>query len=174
MTEPLRIGVLGAARITELALITPAGITGDRVVAVAARDPERAAAFAKEHGVERVLPDYAALVADPEVEVIYNPLANALHGPWNRAAIDAGKHVLSEKPFASNAEEARRVEPRRSPPGWRSWRASTTCTTPSCAGCTPCSTPGSWARCAGWRRTSPCPPRRTATRAGRSRWPAAR
>jgi predicted dehydrogenase len=109
VNEPLRIGVLGAARITELALITPAGITRDRVVAVAARNPERAAAFAQEHGVERVLPDYAAVVADPEVEVIYNPLANALHGPWNRAAIDAGKHVLSEKPFASNAEEARRV-----------------------------------------------------------------
>ena len=107
--EPLRIGVLGAARITGLALIAPARITGDRVVAVAARDPARAAAFAAEHGIERVLPDYAAVIADPDLDVLYNPLANALHGPWNRAAVTAGKHVLSEKPFASNAAEARRV-----------------------------------------------------------------
>ena len=47
------------------------------------------------------------MVADPEVEVVYNPLANGLHGPWNLAAIAAGKHVLTEKPSASNATEAR-------------------------------------------------------------------
>jgi predicted dehydrogenase len=104
--EPLRIGVLGAARIADEALIGPARATGHRVVAVAARDRDRAAAFAERHGVERVLDSYADLVSDPEVEVVYNPLANALHGPWNLAAIRAGKHVLSEKPFASDAAEA--------------------------------------------------------------------
>ena len=78
-------------------------------MAVAARDPERAERFAAEHGVERVVADYAALLADPEVEVVYNALPNSLHGPWNLAAIAAGKHVLTEKPFASNAEEARTV-----------------------------------------------------------------
>lgn len=109
MTEPLRIGVLGAARITGQALADPAKETGDRLVAVAARDPRRAAAFAAEHGVERVVASYADVLADPEVEVVYNPLANALHGPWNLAAVRAGKHVLSEKPFASNAAEAREV-----------------------------------------------------------------
>jgi predicted dehydrogenase len=107
--EPLRIGVLGAARITELSLIGPARTTGDRLVAVAARDRTRAEAFAARHGVERVVGSYAELVADPEVEVVYNPLANALHGPWNRAAVEAGKHVLTEKPSASNADEAREV-----------------------------------------------------------------
>jgi predicted dehydrogenase len=107
--DPLRIGVLGAARITDLALAQPARITGDRLVAVAARDPERAAAAAREHGFERVVGSYAELVADPELEVVYNPLANGLHGPWNMAAITAGKHLLSEKPFASNAAEARKV-----------------------------------------------------------------
>jgi predicted dehydrogenase len=56
-----------------------------------------------------VLDTYADVVADPEVEVVYNPLANGLHGPWNLAAIAAGKHVLTEKPSASNAEEAREV-----------------------------------------------------------------
>jgi predicted dehydrogenase len=104
--EPLRIGVLGAARITERSLIDPARATGHRLVAVAARDHARAEAFADEHGVERVAGSYAELVADPEVDVVYNPLANGLHGPWNLAALAAGKHVLSEKPSASNAREA--------------------------------------------------------------------
>jgi len=76
---------------------------------VAARDRSRAAAFADEHDVERVVDSYADLLADPEVEVVYNPLANGLHGPWNLAALAAGKHVLSEKPSASNAEEAAEV-----------------------------------------------------------------
>jgi predicted dehydrogenase len=107
--EPLRIGVLGAARISELAIVNPAKTTGNRLVAVAARDRSRAEAFAGMHGIERVLDSYADVVTDSEVEVVYNPLANALHGPWNLAAIRAGKHVLTEKPFASNAEEAREV-----------------------------------------------------------------
>ncbi len=106
---PLRIGVLGAARITERSLVDPARATGHRLVAVAARDRGRAEAFAARHGVERVVGSYADLLADPEVEVVYNPLANALHGPWNRAAARAGKHVLTEKPSAGNAEEAREV-----------------------------------------------------------------
>jgi predicted dehydrogenase len=109
VTEPLRIGILGAARITELSLIGSARTTGDRLVAVAARDRSRAEAFAARHGVERVVDSYAALLDDPEIEVVYNPLANALHGPWNLAALQAGKHVLTEKPSASNAEEAREV-----------------------------------------------------------------
>lgn len=114
--EPLRIGVLGAARITEVALVGPAHTTGDRLVAVAARDRSRAEAFAARHGVERVVGSYAELIADPEVEVVYNPLANALHGPWNRAALAAGRHVLTEKPSASNAAEARETRD-AAPPG---------------------------------------------------------
>jgi predicted dehydrogenase len=107
--DPLRIGVLGAARIAELAIVKPARATGHRLVAVAARDRRRAEDFAQRHGVERALGSYAEVLADAEVEAIYNPLANALHGPWNLAAIRAGKPVLSEKPFASNTEEARAV-----------------------------------------------------------------
>ncbi|MER7561422.1 Gfo/Idh/MocA family oxidoreductase [Streptomyces sp. NPDC097941] len=109
MSEPLRFGVLGAARISGASLIGPARATGHRVVAVAARDRARAEAYAAEHGVERVAGTYAELIADPEVEAVYNPLANGLHGPWNLAALAAGKHVLSEKPSASNAEEAAEV-----------------------------------------------------------------
>ncbi len=107
--EPLRLGALGAARISDMAIIQPSRITGDRLVAVAARDRGRAEEYARTHGFERVLGDYQAVIDDPEVEVVYNPLANGLHGPWNLAAVAAGKHVLSEKPYASNAEEARLV-----------------------------------------------------------------
>jgi predicted dehydrogenase len=107
--DPLRVGILGAARIAELAIVKPARATGTRLVTVAARDRRRAEAFAAEHGIEKATDSYAAVLADAEVEVVYNPLPNALHGPWNRAAVAAGKHVLSEKPFASTAEEAAEV-----------------------------------------------------------------
>jgi len=107
--EPLRIGVLGAARISGLAIVAPAAASGHRLVAVAARNRSRAEEFAREHGVERVVGSYADLIADPEVDVVYNPLPNGLHGPWNSRALQAGKHVLSEKPSAANAEEAAAV-----------------------------------------------------------------
>ncbi len=107
--EPLGIGVLGAARITSLSLVEPARATGHRLVAVAARSPERAAAFAAEHGVERVHETYADVIADPEVEAVYNPLPNAMHGQWNAAVAAAGKHLLTEKPAAANAAEMRAV-----------------------------------------------------------------
>lgn len=106
---PLRIGILGASRISPTSIVEPARLAGARLVAVAARDRDRAEAFAQQHGVERVHSSYSDLVEDPEVEAVYNPLANALHAPWNLAAIAAGKHVLSEKPFAANAAEAARV-----------------------------------------------------------------
>ena len=105
----LRIGVLGASRIAELAIVGPAQELGHRLVAVAARDPLRAQSFADKHGVERVLTSYDDVVNDPEVDVVYNPLANALHAPWNLAAVAAGKPVLTEKPFARNRVEAQQV-----------------------------------------------------------------
>lgn len=105
----LRIGILGASRIAESAIVEPAHELGHRLVAVAARDPLRAEIFAEKYGVDRVVPTYQDLVSDPEVDVIYNPLANALHAPWNLAAVAAGKPVLTEKPFARNREEAVRV-----------------------------------------------------------------
>jgi predicted dehydrogenase len=108
--EPLRIGTLGAARITPAALIRPAAKRGDAVVvAVAARDRAKAERFAAKRDIPRVHDSYAALIADPEVEAIYNPLPNGLHGHWTIAALEAGKHVLCEKPFTANAEEAEAV-----------------------------------------------------------------
>jgi len=107
---PLRIGTLGAARITPTALIRPArAVEGVEVYAVAARDPARAAAFARKHGIPRAHASYDDLLADPDVEAIYNPLPNSLHHPWTIRALEAGKHVLCEKPFASNAAEAREM-----------------------------------------------------------------
>ncbi|MFI5511181.1 Gfo/Idh/MocA family protein [Mycobacterium sp. NPDC051804] len=105
----LRIGVLGASRIAEPAIVGPAHELGHRLVAVAARDPQRAQVFADKYGVERVVASYEDVINDPEVDVVYNPLANALHAPWNLAAVAAGKPVLSEKPFARNRTEAVRV-----------------------------------------------------------------
>ena len=109
MTAPLSIGILGAARIADNAMVQPAALTGHRLVAVGARDLGRAQEFATRHGVERAVGSYAEVLADPEVEVVYNPLVNSLHAPWNVAAVEAGKHVLSEKPFAANGSEARAV-----------------------------------------------------------------
>lgn len=107
---PLRIGVLGAAQITPSALIGPARrVDSVEVVAVAARDPQRAEAFAKRHRIGRVHPSYEALVADPEIDAVYNPLPNSLHAEWTMRALEAGKHVLCEKPLASNAAEAEQM-----------------------------------------------------------------
>jgi predicted dehydrogenase len=103
----VQIGVLGAARIAPVALIKPAKENPDVVVAaVAARDASRARAFATKHGIARVHDSYEALLADPEIDAVYIPLPNGLHGQWTRAALAAGKHVLCEKPFTANAAEA--------------------------------------------------------------------
>ncbi len=102
--------MLGAARIAPSALIKPAKDNPDVVVsAVAARDGARARAFAAENKIPRVHDSYEALIADPDLDAIYNPLPNGLHGKWTRAALGAGKHVLCEKPFTANAVEAREI-----------------------------------------------------------------
>jgi predicted dehydrogenase len=106
----LRIGILGAARIAPAALVKPASSHADVVVAaVAARSPERAQTFATRHRIPVVHSSYEALLADPDIDAVYNPLPNGLHGRWTRAAVEAGKHVLCEKPFTANAAEAREI-----------------------------------------------------------------
>jgi predicted dehydrogenase len=107
----VRIGVLGAARITPAALMKPARVVdGVEVGAVAARDRSRAEAFAARYGVPAVHDSYDSLLADPSLDAIYIPLPNGLHARWMLAALRAGKHVLCEKPFTSNAAQAREVE----------------------------------------------------------------
>ncbi|WP_081286515.1 Gfo/Idh/MocA family protein [Mycobacterium asiaticum] len=106
----MRIGILGAARIAPLALVNPAKGNAEVVVAaVAARDVSRAQSFATKHGIGRVHDSYDTLIADPDIDAVYNPLPNGMHGRWTRAALSAGKHVLCEKPFTANAAEARQI-----------------------------------------------------------------
>jgi len=107
--SPLKIGILGAARIAPSAIISPAHATGHRLVAVASRDIKKAEEFAKQHQVEGVYGNYQDLIDDPEINVIYNALHNGAHAPWNIRALEAGKHVLSEKPSAANAAQANEV-----------------------------------------------------------------
>lgn len=106
--KPFRIGLLGAARITAKAIVAPAASIPTAVLAgIAARDGARAAAFANTHGVAAVYDDYAALIAAPEIDLVYNALPVDAHAAWTIRALEAGKHVLCEKPLAMNAGEAR-------------------------------------------------------------------
>src|SRR5258708_6016854 len=105
--RPVRWGVLGAANIAVNKVIPAMQLgTHTPVVAIASRDRSRAEAAARRLGIPRAYGSYEELVADPEVDAIYNPLPNHLHVPWSVRAADAGKHVLCEKPIALNAREA--------------------------------------------------------------------
>jgi predicted dehydrogenase len=106
----LRIGVLGAARIAPVALLRPAAkVDGVAVTAIAARDRDRAVRMAGKFGVPKAYGSYAELVDDPDIDAVYVPLPNGLHAEWTTRAVEAGKHVLCEKPFTANAAEAEAV-----------------------------------------------------------------
>ncbi|MEM7458592.1 MAG: Gfo/Idh/MocA family oxidoreductase [Pseudomonadota bacterium] len=107
MTD-IGIGLLGAARITDKAVVHPARVTPQcRLMAIAARDRDRAEAYAKQYSVESVLGSYDDVISDPRVDLVYNPLPINLHAAWTIKALQAGKHVLCEKPFAMNVDEAK-------------------------------------------------------------------
>lgn len=107
---PVRIGVLGCAHIVKAVLLDPALVVPDiAIVAVGSRDAAKAAAYAAEHAIARSHGAYQAVLDDPDVEVVYNPLPNSLHAEWTIRALEAGKAVLCEKPLANNATEARRM-----------------------------------------------------------------
>lgn len=106
----LRIGLLGASRVATYAIIAPAHLlSGVEVAAVAARDPRRAAAYAGEYGIPRVHADYADLIADPLIDLIYIGTPPSTHAELALRAIAAGKPVLVEKPFAMTVAEAQAV-----------------------------------------------------------------
>jgi D-xylose 1-dehydrogenase (NADP+, D-xylono-1,5-lactone-forming) len=106
-STPLRIGVLGAAKITRAFISGVAPSQRVLVTTVASRDLAKAQAFAADTGLPRALGSYEALLADPEIDAIYNPLPNSLHAAWSIRAVEAGKHVLCEKPLALSGTEAR-------------------------------------------------------------------
>jgi predicted dehydrogenase len=111
---PVRWGILGAADIA-IKKVIPAMRAGARshVVAIASRDQRKADEAAAALGIPRAYGSYEQLIADPDVEAIYNPLPNHLHVPWSIRAADAGKHVLCEKPIALSAAEARELRAAR-------------------------------------------------------------
>jgi predicted dehydrogenase len=106
----LNWGILGAARIA-LNKVLPALQAGPSgtVVALASRDGAKAAAVARERGIPRAHGTYEALLADPGVDAVYIPLPNHLHVDWSIKALEAGKHVLCEKPLGLNAADALRL-----------------------------------------------------------------
>ena len=113
MNEPARRvkwGVLGTAKIAVRKVI-PAMQRGKlcEVAAIASRDGEKARQVAQELGIPRAYGSYEELLADPEIEAIYNPLPNHLHVPWSAKAAEAGKHVLCEKPIALTTAEAEKL-----------------------------------------------------------------
>jgi predicted dehydrogenase len=102
----MRIGILGAAKIAGSFMVGAKTSSRVEVVAIGSRDRARAQAFASTHGIARAC-TYDELLADREVEAIYNPLPNSMHAEWTIAAARAGKHILCEKPLAANEAEAR-------------------------------------------------------------------
>src|ERR1700733_2299819 len=114
MNKKVAWGVLGVANIA-VKKVLPAMQRGEwcEIAAIASRDLKRAEEAAKELGIKKAYGSYEELLADPEIEAIYNPLPNHLHVPWSIKAMEAGKHVLCEKPIALNAAEARTLLPVR-------------------------------------------------------------
>jgi predicted dehydrogenase len=106
----LRWGVLSTAKIG-IEKVIPATVAAARceVVAIASRDLGRAESAASGLGIARAFGSYEDLLGDPDVDAVYNPLPNHLHAEWTIAAARAGKHVLCEKPLATNAAEAERM-----------------------------------------------------------------
>ena len=110
MTDRIRWGILGAANIGRKSVIPAMHASRNGIpAAVASRDIEKARAFATENGIATAYGSYEDLLADPDIDAIYNPLPNHLHAEWSLKAADAGKPVLCEKPFTVTAQEARTV-----------------------------------------------------------------
>src|SRR5712691_3758466 len=110
MPEKVRWGILSTARIGTVKVI-PAMQRGalSAVTAIASRDIEKARRVAGELGIPKAYGSYEELLADREIDAIYNPLPNHLHVPWSIRAAEAGKHVLCEKPVGLSAAEAKKL-----------------------------------------------------------------
>jgi D-xylose 1-dehydrogenase (NADP+, D-xylono-1,5-lactone-forming) len=102
-------GILSTAHINRLFLAGAREAENTTVLAVASRDQPRADAYASENGIERAYGSYEALLADPDVEAVYISLPNSLHIPWTITALEAGKHVLCEKPLSRHKDEVERA-----------------------------------------------------------------
>jgi D-xylose 1-dehydrogenase (NADP+, D-xylono-1,5-lactone-forming) len=101
---PVRLGILSTARINRPVIAAARASERVELVAVASRDQARAGAYAEEHGIERAHGSYEVLLADPDVDAVYISLPNSLHVEWSIRALEAGKHVLCEKPLDRRPE----------------------------------------------------------------------
>ena len=109
LSPPVRIGLLAASRISVRAVIEPAAALGIEVAAVAARAEDRAQAFASEHSIPTAYGSYEAILSDSSLDAIYIGTPASLHAEWAIACLEAGHHVLCEKPMAGNEHDARRM-----------------------------------------------------------------
>jgi D-xylose 1-dehydrogenase (NADP+, D-xylono-1,5-lactone-forming) len=106
---PVKWGIVSTARINELFLAGARQSDQLEIAAVASRDSATAEAYAREHAIPRAHGSYESLLADPEIEVVYISLPNALHIEWSIKALEAGKHVLCEKPLSRCVSEVERA-----------------------------------------------------------------
>ena len=110
MADKIRWGVLGAAKIAVKKVIP--GMQKSKfceIAAIASRDRGKAEEAARALGIAKAYGSYEELLADPQIDAVYNPLPNQLHVPWSIKAAEAGKHVLCEKPLSLTVEEARKL-----------------------------------------------------------------
>ena len=109
MPDTLTWGLISTARINRKLIPAIQTLPGCTLMAVASRSKERAEDFASELGIPKAYGSYEDLIADSKIDCVYNPLPNSMHAEWTIRALEAGKHVLCEKPFTMDAEEAARV-----------------------------------------------------------------
>ncbi|KAI0787439.1 NAD binding Rossmann fold oxidoreductase [Fomes fomentarius] len=106
--DALRLGILSTANINSAAIINPAKTHGGIIIsAIASRNLEQAQKYAREYGIPKAYGSYDDLLNEPGIDAVYIGVPNGMHGAWAKKALNAGKHVLLEKPFTANAEEAR-------------------------------------------------------------------
>ena len=108
--KSLRWGLLSTARINNALIPAIRGAGGNQLEAVASRSQETAEAYAREWNIPRTFGSYETLLSDPDIDVVYNPLPNHLHAEWSIKALQAGKHVLCEKPLALDVSEVVRMQ----------------------------------------------------------------
>jgi len=109
MSATVRWGFLSTANINDKLLAGAAESDRVDVIAVASRDAARAGAYARERGIQRAYGSYEELLADPDVEAVYISLPNLLHVEWSIRALEAGKHVLCEKPLSRRPQDVERA-----------------------------------------------------------------
>jgi D-xylose 1-dehydrogenase (NADP+, D-xylono-1,5-lactone-forming) len=105
----IRVGILSTARINRLVIAPARESDKVEITAVASRDADRAESYAREWDIPQAYGSYEELLADPEIDAIYNPLPNSLHVEWSIRALEAGKHVLCEKPLSRHPADVERA-----------------------------------------------------------------